>query len=115
MRVVALRNLVEGEASYRPGDTVAEGTQLWEQREYYARIGMVRVEDPLAPVNEVAQSVADFSHEALEKARAAAARIMSADGTPKRGRPKKDAPVEIDELDGEILSPLTFAETDEDD
>jgi hypothetical protein len=94
MRVVALRHLVEKDQGYRPGDTIKEDTELFRQREYYAKAGMVRIEDPLAPVAKVVGSVTDFPDEALQKAREAAANIL---GGTKKGRPKKAG-------DGVVLS-----------
>lgn len=42
-KVVALRFLVDGDKSYRPNELITSGT-LFEEREYYAEVGSVRIE-----------------------------------------------------------------------
>lgn len=90
MRVIALRHLVEKDRGYKPGDVIAEGSDLYNQRDYYARVGMVRVEDPLvSSIEKVVISASEIPADALAKAREAAAKILGGETTPKRGRPKK--------------------------
>ncbi len=80
MRVVALKCLVEKDKTYLPGAVIDEDSVLFGQREYYARIGMVRIEDPfsapIATATAVVDAVAAVPQEAIEKAKAAAASIM---------------------------------------
>lgn len=42
MRVIATAYLVEGDRNYSPGDVIADGL-LYQQAEYYARLGHVRI------------------------------------------------------------------------
>lgn len=51
MRVIALRYLVDKRHNYKPGDVISEGT-LYEQRDYYARVGSVRIENDVEVMPE---------------------------------------------------------------
>lgn len=86
MKLVALRNLVEKDKTYRPGDVIEEGGELYKRREYYAKIGMVRIEDSVQTVvTNVVNIVSDVPEDAIAKAKAAAAAILGEN----RGRGRK--------------------------
>lgn len=57
MKVYALRHLADPTGNYAPGDEITRG-QLYEQAEYYARNGSVRIERTETP-QEAQDGVSD--------------------------------------------------------